>query len=137
MYSAPMFLDVFMRPIRDNQDAQVALVALMALIVLDVLLGFCAAAKDGTVQSSLMREGAWHKLSELGVVALSDIVDGLILGGLDLGYTAPVCTAVIVYLCINEIVSCLENVTKLNPKLKDSPALKWIANVGVKDTDNA
>ena len=38
----------------------------------------------------------------------------------------PFCTAVIVYLCVNEIVSCLENSVKLNPELKDSPALNLL-----------
>ena len=30
------------------------------------------------------------------------------------------------YLCVNEIVSCLENSVKLNPELKDSPALNLL-----------
>ena len=122
----PNYLDHFLAPIRDSPQAQTALMALLLLIVLDVILGLAAAAKNRDIQSSEMRAGAWHKVGELGVVAIADVADGMLMGGLDIGFSAPVCTAVIVYLCINEIVSCLENAVKLNPELKDSPALNLL-----------
>lgn len=122
----PDYLDHFLAPIRDSPQAQTALMALLLLIVLDVVLGLAAAAKNHDIQSSEMRAGAWHKIGELGVVAIADIADGMLMGGLDIGLDAPVCTAVIVYLCINEVVSCLENSVKLNPELKDSPALNLL-----------
>ena len=122
----PDYLDHFLAPIRDSPQAQTALMALLLLIVLDVVLGVAAAAKNHDIQSSEMRAGAWHKVGELGVVAIADIADGMLMGGLDIGFSAPVCTAVIVYLCINEAVSCMENAVKLNPELKDSPALKLL-----------
>ena len=122
----PDYLDHFLAPIRDSPQAQTALMALLLLIVLDVVLGVSAAAKNHDLQSSEMRAGAWHKVGELGVVAIADIADGMLMGGLDIGFAAPVCTAVIVYLCINEVVSCLENSVKLNPELKDSPALNLL-----------
>ena len=122
----PDYLDHFLAPIRDSPQAQTALMALLLLIVLDVVLGVSAAAKNHDLQSSEMRAGAWHKVGELGVVAIADVADGMLMGGLDIGFAAPVCTAVIVYLCINEIVSCLENAVKLNPELKDSPALNLL-----------
>lgn len=122
----PDYLDHFLAPIRDSPQAQTALMALLLLIVLDVMLGLAAAAKSHDIQSSEMRAGAWHKVGELGIVAIADIADGMLMGGLDLGLAAPVCTAVIVYLCINEIVSCLENAMKLSPELKDSPALNLL-----------
>ena len=122
----PDYLDHFLAPIRDSPQAQTALMALLLLIVLDVVLGVSAAAKNHDLQSSEMRAGAWHKVGELGVVAIADIADGMLMGGLDIVFAAPVCTAVIVYLCINEVVSCLENSVKLNPELKDSPALNLL-----------
>lgn len=122
----PDYLDHFLAPIRDSPQAQTALMALLLLIVLDVVLGIAAAAKNHDLQSSEMRAGAWHKIGELGVVAIADVADGMLMGGLDIGFAAPVCTAVIVYLCVNEIVSCLENSVKLNPELKDSPALNLL-----------
>lgn len=122
----PEYLDHFLAPIRDSPQAQTALMALLLLIVLDVVLGLAAAAKSHDIQSLAMRAGAWHKVGELGTVAIADVADGMLMGGLDIGFSAPVCTAVIVYLCVNEIVSCLENSVKLYPKLKDSPLLKLL-----------
>lgn len=122
----PDYLDHFLSPIRDSPHAQTALMALLLLIVLDVVLGIAAAAKSHDLQSAKMRAGAWHKVGELGVVAIADVVDGMLMGGLDIGYSSPVCTAVIVYLCANEIVSCLEKSVKLYPGLKDSPALRLL-----------
>lgn len=122
----PDYLDHFLAPIRDSPQAQTALMALLLLIVLDVVLGIAAAVKSHDIQSSKMRAGAWHKVGELGVVAIADIADGMLMGGLDIGFASPVCTAVIVYLCINEVVSCLEKSVKLYPGLKNSPALKLL-----------
>lgn len=122
----PDYLDHFLAPIRDSPQAETALMALMLLIVLDVVLGVAAAAKSHDLQSAKMRAGAWHKVGELGVVAIADVVDGMLMGGLDIGFSAPVCTAVIIYLCANEIVSCLEKSVKLYPGLKDSPALRLL-----------
>ena len=122
----PDYLDHFIAPIRDSPQAETALMALLLLIVLDVVLGIAAAAKNHDLQSAKMRAGAWHKIGELGVVAIADVVDGMLMGGLDIGFAAPVCTAVIVYLCANEIVSCLEKSVKLYPGLKDSPAISLL-----------
>jgi phage-related holin len=136
----PHFIDVFIQPVRDNPQAQTAFVALCLLILLDMLFGFAAAYKDGRVQSSVMRAGLWHKASEMGVVVLADVADGMLLGGIDLGYSAPILTAAIVLLCVNEFVSVSENLVKLNPELADlhifdrlSESAKHIAGVGGHD----
>lgn len=121
--TVPFWLDVFAQPLMDNKVAQVAFVALCILICLDMLFGFCAAAKDGRVQSSKMRQGIWHKVSEFGVVALADVVDGMMLGGIDMGYSAPVMTSSLVLLCANEVVSVAENLVKLNPDLAAAKVL--------------
>lgn len=137
---APHYIDVFLSPIRDNSMAQVAFVALLVLIAMDVLLGFASACKDGTVRSSKMREGVWHKTGELGCVAVADVVDGMMLGGIDLGYGAPVSTAIIVLLCVNEILSCLENAAKLNPELEGSAVFRLLESsqkVGGDGDENA
>lgn len=115
----PIFIDVFVMPIRDNSVAQVAFAALCFLMLLDILLGYAAAVKSKTVKSSKMREGLWHKTGEVGVIVIGDVLDGMLLGGIDMPFTAPVTTTMIVYLAINEAVSCMENVVKLNPELGD------------------
>lgn len=113
----PIFIDVFVRPLRDNAVAQVAFTAFCFLMVLDVLLGYAAAVKGKYVKSAKMREGLWHKTGEMGIVAVGDVLDGMLLGGIDMPFTAPVTTAMIVYLAINEAVSCMENIVKLDPEL--------------------
>lgn len=115
----PIFIDVFMEPLRDNTVAQVAFTAFCFLMVLDILLGYAAAVKGKTVKSSKMREGLWHKTGEMGIIVVGDILDGMLLGGIDMPFTAPVTTAMIVYLAINEAVSCMENIVKLDPELGD------------------
>lgn len=115
----PIFIDVFMQPLRDNSLAQVAFAAFCFLMVLDVLLGYAAAVKGKSVKSAKMREGLWHKTGELGVVAVGDVLDGMMLGGINLPFSAPVTTAMIVYLAINESISCMENAVKLDPELGD------------------
>ena len=115
----PIFIDVFMQPLRDNSVAQVAFTAFCFLMVLDILLGYAAAVKGKTVKSSKMREGLWHKTGEMGIIVVGDVLDGMLLGGIDMPFTAPVTTAMIVYLAINEAVSCMENIVKLDPELGD------------------
>ena len=115
----PIFIDVFVRPLRDNAVAQVAFTAFCFLMVLDVLLGYAAAVKGKYVKSAKMREGLWHKTGEMGIIAVGDVLDGMLLGGINMPFTAPVTTAMIVYLAINEAVSCMENIVKLDPELGD------------------
>ena len=119
----PHSIDIFISPIRDSPQAQGCLVGLLILIVLDTLLGFSAACRTHAVKSSVMRDGIWHKVGELGLVAVSVILDGLLGTGVDLGFSAPITVGVIVYLCLMEAASCLENALKLDPELKDTKAL--------------
>lgn len=115
----PIFIDVFVRPLRDNAVAQVAFMAFCFLMLLDILLGYAAAVKGKYVKSAKMREGLWHKTGEMGIIAVGDVLDGMLLGGINMPFTAPVTTAMIVYLAINEAVSCMENIVKLDPELGD------------------
>lgn len=122
----PVYLDVFLSPIRDNQTAQVAVMAVLMLIVLDVLFGVGYAIMTHTFSSSKMREGIGHKCSELGFLLVGVIADGCIIGGVDLGYTAPVLTGAAVYICVMEIASLLELFVKINPALANSPVFKLL-----------
>lgn len=115
----PIFIDVFMEPLRDNTVAQVAFTAFCFLMLLDILLGYAAAVKGKYVKSAKMREGLWHKTGEMGIIVVGDVLDGMLLGGINMPFTAPVTTAMIVYLAINEAVSCMENIIKLDPELGD------------------
>lgn len=128
----PHYIDVFIQPLRDNGAAQAAFIAFVVLMVLDIILGFSAAAKNNTVKSAKMREGLWHKVGELGIVAIGDVLDGAMLGGVDLGFSAPMTTFMLVYLIVNEALSCFENACKLNPDLSKSPLAKMLHDVASK-----
>lgn len=130
----PIFIDVFVMPLRDNSVAQVAFAALCFLMLLDVLLGYAAAVASKTVKSAKMREGLWHKTGEMGIICVGDVLDGMLLGGIDMPFTAPVTTAMIVYLAINEAVSCMENIVKLNPELGDKRFFRVLMDA-LKETD--
>lgn len=132
----PVYVDVFLQPIRDSTIAQVAFVAFSVLMVLDILFGLAAAAKAGEVKSSKMREGLWHKVGELGIIAVCDMLDGMMLGGVPLvGHNAIITSAAIIYMALNEAVSVLENIAKLNPDLAGTSAFKWLANTAQKDAE--
>lgn len=124
---APIYIDVFFAVIRDNSLAQVATVAILLLILLDVVFGVGNALSRKEYKSNKMREGINHKCAEMGYMLVGIIVDGSILGGFDLGYTAPVYTGVCVYLAIMEIGSLMETFSIMYPQLAHSPVFNLLA----------
>lgn len=130
----PIFIDVFVMPLRDNSVAQVAFAALCFLMMLDILLGYAAAVKGKTVKSSKMREGLWHKTGEISVIVIGDVLDGMLLGGINMPFTAPVTATVIIYLAVNEAISCMENVVKLDPELGNKRFFRVLMEA-LKETD--
>ena len=124
---APIYIDVFFAVIRDNTIAQIATVAILLLILLDVVFGVGNALSRKEYKSGKMREGINHKCAEMGYMLVGIIVDGSILGGFDLGYTAPVYTGVCVYLAIMEIGSLMETFSVMHPQLAHSPVFNLLA----------
>ena len=129
----PIYIDSFLAPVRDNQVAQVAIAAVLLLILLDIIFGIANALLHKEYQSSKMREGMAHKASELGFVLVGVVADGTIVGGLDLGFSAPVLVSVCVYLCLMEIGSLLETFAKMNPALADSALFQLLESVKHRD----
>lgn len=120
-------VDIFLSPVRDSQPAQVAICAVLLLIVLDVLFGVTNALIRREFSSEKMREGIAHKCTELGFLFVGVIIDGCIVGGVDLGYSAPVLTGAAVYICVMEIASLLELFIKINPALASTPIFKLLS----------
>lgn len=127
----PLWLDVFLSPVRDCFPAQVAIVALVALILLDWVFGVGNACAKREFSSEKMRLGIGHKCSELGFVLVGIVADAMFFAGLDLGFSGPILTAIVLYLCIMEIGSLLETFSKINPELASSPAFKLLASAHV------
>ena len=116
----PSSIDVFLQPVRDGR-AQVAIVALFVLAALDVLFG-CTNAMfvQHDFSSHEFRTGLIRKLSNFGVVIAADVVDGMLLGGLELGYQ-PVLITVTVSLALMELWSLLEIFAEMHPEISDAP----------------
>ena len=91
-------------------------ITVLAFIGFDILTGLIKAlAKDG-LNSTILRKGMYHKLSEI----LTVIGAGLLQYGanyINLGIEIPALIGVASYICIMELVSIVENLAMLNPAL--------------------
>ena len=110
----------FLAPIMDQQ-AQVAIIALMVLALMDVLFGVVNAFFiQHDFSSHEFRNGLVRKLGNLGMVAMADVIDAMLLGGLDLG-VQPVLMTITVSLAVMEIMSLLEIFAEMHPEISDAP----------------
>lgn len=125
----PAFADAFLAPVRDSTAAQVGIAAVLVLIVLDIVFGLVNALAKKEYSSAKMREGIGHKCAELGFILVGIVADATIIGGLDLGFSAPVLVSVCVYLAVMEIGSLLETFARMNPQLAGSPLFKILDSV--------
>ena len=87
-------------------------------MALDVITGLFVSLKNKTFQSSIMREGLFHKCGSIATLLLGVLCD---YGQqfLDLGFDIPVTLAICTYISVMEIGSIKENIQKLNPEIKD------------------
>ncbi len=120
-------LRVFVQPIADPK-AQVAVVSLLALAALDVLFGVLNAwFVQHDFSSHEFREGLIRKLSNFGVVIAADIVDAMLLGGLDLGFQ-PVLMTVTVSLALMELASLMEIYAEMHPEISEASWYQMLAH---------
>ena len=117
----------FLAPIMD-QRAQVAIIALMVLALMDVLFGVVNAFFiQHDFSSHEFRAGLIRKLGNLGMVAMADVIDAMLLGGLDLG-VQPVLMTITVSLAVMEIMSLLEIFAEMHPEISDAPWYRMLRN---------
>ena len=88
----------------------------LSFVILDIVTGLAKAFATTGFDSSIMRQGFWHKLGELLAVALTLAVD---YGAPEIGlpisvHLTGICCA---YLVLMEIGSIVENIGKINPAL--------------------
>ena len=120
-------LHYFLAPIMD-QKAQVAIIALMILALMDVLFGVANAFFiQHDFSSHEFRNGLVRKLGNLGMVAMADVIDAMLLGGLDLG-VQPVLMTITVSLAVMEIMSLLEIFAEMHPEISDAPWYKMLSD---------
>lgn len=133
MFTAPVFIDVFIAPIRDNPTVQAAITALLVLILLDWVFGLANALVQKEFSSAKMRAGIGHKCSELGFVFVGAVADGLFFAGLDVGFSGPILTLICAYLIVMEFGSLLETFAKLNPDLEKTKLFSVLSSVKLID----
>lgn len=127
-------LSHFVTPIL-NPHVQVAIVTVLLLVCLDLLVGIVGAVATHTFSSEKMRAGLLHKFMELSAIALSIILDGALIGGLDITMQ-PVVVATCVYIGIMETGSVLELIKKYDPEAKG--LIGWLTTfVTAKDGTDA
>lgn len=118
-------LQPFIAPLRGTA-AQTLIIALLMLSLLDVLFGTANAmfvAHD--FSSHKFREGLIRKLSNLGLMCMADIIDAMLLSGIDLGFQ-PIFLAVGVSLALMEVWSLLEIYAEMHPEISESDWYKML-----------
>lgn len=118
----PQFVEPFIAPVRDNRAVPVLLFAVFIGILLDLVTGFIGAASRRELQSSKMREGLTHKVAEIILLAVADMLDGLLVI-VDLGIK-PVLVTSATIIAIMELISISENAVQMYPQLAKVPIVK-------------
>ena len=87
-----------------------------AFILMDFITGIIKAFSSKSYNSSLMREGLFHKAGSLLVIVFGALVD-YAQGFMDLGISIPIASSLCIYICLMEIGSIIENVCVINPRI--------------------
>lgn len=102
------------------------------MMVLDVVTGYIAATCMGTVDSKKMKKGIYSKLAELFAIVLAFFLEFAIsvygAGVLGMPASVPIGVSVCAYVFLTELVSVIENIGCMNPKI----GAKLIDVLGIK-----
>ena len=93
---------------------KVAIVTLV-FILFDILTGFLKAAANHNIDSTALRKGLLHKLSEVVAIVFAFLCEYAV-QYIHLGVEIPLVIAVCGYIIIMEIISVLENIVEVNPE---------------------
>lgn len=99
--------------------------AVCLMVILDIVTGLMKAFASGTVQSSVMREGLFHKATYFILILLFAAVEVLQMH-FDILPELPTALAICVYVIVTEIISIIENVSIINPELAQWPIIKQV-----------
>lgn len=92
------------------------LVIVLGFIAFDVVTGLIKAGYNGDYNSTIMRQGGFHKSMEVMALAVAYFVEYAVVY-VNIGVDVPAVMAVTVYICIMELISILENICAVNPQL--------------------
>ncbi len=87
-----------------------------AFILLDMITGLMKAFKNKEYNSTVMREGLYHKAGSILTIVFGALVDyGQSL--IDIGVSIPVMYSICTYIVVMEIGSIIENICQINPDI--------------------
>ena len=101
-------------------------IAVMFFIVTDYVTGVAKAIMQDNLSSKKMREGLGHKFAYIILVLVAWFIDEINLH-VDLGLPVSVFVCTVGGICLIELTSILENVTEINPELKNAPFMQIFA----------
>lgn len=88
----------------------------LGFIAFDIITGLIKAAYKGDYNSTVMREGGFHKSMEVVALFVAYFIEYAIVY-VHVGVDVPAVAGTSVYICIMEIISILENICAVNPQL--------------------
>ena len=93
-----------------------AIIVALSLNLFDLISGFVGAIKNKDIKSSKLRDGMFKKVGFIFCYVLAYILDT---EGNAIGFSVGVklLPIIITYVCVTEIVSILENISKINSDL--------------------
>lgn len=92
------------------------LIIVLGFIAFDVVTGLIKAGYNGSYDSSIMRQGGFHKSMEVMAMAVAYFVEYAVVY-VNVGVDVPAVPAVTVYICIMELISIIENICAVNPQM--------------------
>lgn len=92
------------------------LLIVFLFMLLDIITGCLVAIALKMWNSTKMREGLFHKAGIVLTIVCAYLID-FAQNYIDIGFQVPVLTVAIVYICVMEIGSIVENIKKLNPDM--------------------
>ena len=88
----------------------------LGFIIFDIVTGIVKALYSEGLNSTILRQGLFHKLSEIIAVGGAWLLEYAI-AYINLGIDLPMLNIVAVYICIMELVSIIENLCFINPAM--------------------
>ena len=101
-------------------------IAVIFFISIDYITGVAKAIMRDNLSSRKMREGLGHKFTYLMLVLVAWFIDE-VNRHIDLGLPMSVFVCTVGGVCLIELTSILENVTEINPELKNAPFMQIFA----------
>ena len=88
-------------------------------MLMDIITGLVQAIINRNVDSQIMKKGLLHKCGFLLAIIFGCLCE-YAMAYVDLGFTLPIQNTVCIYIIVMEVMSILENLSKISPELATS-----------------